>query len=111
MENLLRDIIAPVIRNFTIEQITEKVSGYYDVPVEDITSPKHHKEINLARQVSMFISRQLTSKSLKEIGKYFNRDYTTVINALNRIESNMINDATLKSSIETIIHSLKENDF
>lgn len=111
LENLLRDIIAPVIRNFTIEQITEKVSGYYDVPVEDIISPKHHKEINLARQVSMFISRQLTSKSLKEIGKYFNRDYTTVINALNRIESNMINDATLKNSIETIIHSLKENGF
>ncbi len=108
LEVLLKDIIAPTIKNYTIEEITLKVSDYYDVPVDDILSSKHHKEINLARQVSMFVSRQLTSKSLKEIGKYFSRDYTTVINALNRIESNMLNDATLKHSVETVIHSIKE---
>ena len=111
LEELLKDIIAPVIKNFSIEQIINKVSEYYDISVEDIISAKHHKEINTARQVSMFIARQLTTKSLKEIGKSFNRDYTTVINALNRMERNMLADANLKEAVNTIIHSLRESNF
>ncbi len=108
LEKILKDLIAPVIKNYSIDRIKTKVSEYYDISVDDIISPKHHKEINLARQVAMYISRQLTSKSLKEIGKSFNRDYTTVINALNRMESLMHTDAVLKNSINTLIHSLKE---
>lgn len=111
LESLLKDIIAPVIKNFTVEQIMNKVSEYYDIPVEDIISSKHHKEINTARQVSMFIARQLTTKSLKDIGKNFNRDYTTVINALNRMEKNMLIDSSLKEAVTTITHSLREANF
>ncbi len=111
LETLLKDIIAPVIKNFTVEQIIAKVSEYYDIPVDDILSPKQHKEVTLARQVSMFVSRQLTSKSLKAIGRYFNRDHTTVINAITRMEKSMLADATLKESVNTIIHSLRESDY
>ena len=111
LESILNPIIAPVVRYFTIEQIIEKVSEYYDIPVAEILSSKHHKEINLARQVAMFISRQLTNKPLKEIGKSFNRDYTTVINALNRMEKNMMLDASIKDSVNTITYSLKESNY
>ena len=108
LESILKDIITPVIKSFTIDQIAEKVSEYYDISKEDMQSPKQHKEIVLARQVAMYISRQLTSKSLKEIGKYFNRDYTTVINSLAKTESQMHINAQLKQSIDTLVHSLKE---
>ena len=59
----------------------------------------------------MFIARQLTTKSLKDIGKNFNRDYTTVINALNRMEKNMLIDSSLKEAVTTITHSLREANF
>jgi len=111
LETLLKDIIAPVIKTFTIEKIVAKVSEYYDVPIEDIISTKRNENINVARQVSMFIARQLTTKSLREIGSFFNRDYTTVINALNRMERVMLTDTRLKESINTITTSLRESDF
>ena len=71
-------------------------------------SPKQNKEVVLARQVAMYISRQLTSKSLKEVGKFFNRDYTTVINSLSKMEAQMHINADLKRSVDNLIHSLKE---
>lgn len=111
LEELLKDIIAPVIKNYTVEQITLKVSEFYDIPVDDIVSSKRNEEINIARQVSMFVSRQLTTKPLKEIGKYFNRDYSTVISSLNRMERMMLTNAQLKESINTIINSLRESNF
>ena len=109
LEEILKDIITPVIKSYTIEQIAEKVSDYYDITKEDMQSPKQNKEVVLARQVAMYISRQLTSKSLKEVGKYFNRDYTTVINSLSKMESQMHINAQLKHSVDTLIHSLKES--
>ncbi len=111
LEELLKDIIAPVIKNYTVEQIILKVSDFYDISVDDIVSPKRNEEINLARQAAMFISRQLTTKPLKEIGKYFNRDYSTVISSLNRMEKMMITNAQLKESINTIMNSLRESNF
>ena len=111
LEKIIEPIIAPIIKTFTPEQIIHKVSDYYDIPVEDIVSPKHHKEINLARQVAIYICRQLTSKSLKEIGNNFNRNYSTVISALNRMESLMLSDPVLKQSVDSIVHSLKEGNF
>ncbi len=111
LENLLKDIIAPVIKNYTIEQIVVKVSEYYDVSVEDLISQKRNKNINVPRQVAMHISRALTSKSLADIGSYFDRNYSTVINSLNSIEKNMLINAQLKESVNTIMTSLRESNF
>lgn len=111
LEDLLKDFIAPMIKNFTVEQIISKVSEYYDIPVEDIVSPKRNEEINTARQVAMFISRQLTTKPLKEIGKCFNRDYSTVISSLNKMEKLMLSNAQLKESVNTVMTSLRESNY
>ncbi|MDP4119199.1 MAG: chromosomal replication initiator protein DnaA [Bacillota bacterium] len=106
--NVLKDVIAPAIKNFTFEQIQRKVSEFYDVPVEDMVSEKRSKEINTARQVAIHICRTLTPSSLKKIGEAFNRNYATVINALDRVESQLHIDASLKNNINSIIHALRE---
>ena len=90
-----------------IELIQRKTAEYYKISVNDIVGKCRTSHIALARQVAMYLSRHLTSHSLKEIGARFGgRDHATVIHALHSIEDLMVVREELKHSVDLLTKSV-----
>lgn len=92
----------------TIENIMTTVTDYYDLDKEDLTSKSRQSTITLPRQIAMYLARQLTNLSLVSIGQSFNRDHTTVMHAIDKIESNLKEDDHLKAEVDDLNRQLKE---
>ncbi|MGT2756729.1 chromosomal replication initiator protein DnaA [Streptococcus ovuberis] len=91
-----------------IERIQAEVSKFYGVSVKEITGPKRVQHIALARQVAMYLSRELTDNSLPKIGKEFgNRDHSTVLHAYHKIREALETDENLGLEIRTIRQRIK----
>lgn len=85
-----------------VEQVIDKVALYYDIPKEKIIKGSREKEYVIPRQVAMYLSRKLTTSSLKNIGKIFMKDHSTVIHGVNTIEEQMKNNIKIKNDIHQI---------
>ena len=112
-EDICRKILAghsSESAQLTIEDIQKLVATQYDVRVPDLKSATRTKPIVTARQMAMYLSKKALDKSLMDIGRAFgDRDHTTVINAIRRIESQLEKDADLKrdfDELETRIHNI-----
>lgn len=80
-------LTAPGGRKITIEEIQRKTAEFYKLDLKDLHSPRRARRVARPRQVAMFLARELTSRSLPEIGRRFGgRDHTTVLHACRRIE-------------------------
>ena len=89
--------------NITIETITKTVCNYLKVDENKIRDKTRKKEVVLARQVAMYLSKELTKCSLKTIGLNFGgRDHSTVIHACNTIEGMKFTDNTVKHLIDNL---------
>jgi chromosomal replication initiator protein len=89
--------------NITIETITKSVCNYLKIDENKIRDKTRKKEVVLARQVAMYLSKELTKCSLKTIGLNFGgRDHSTVIHACNTIESMKVTDTTIKYLVDNI---------
>jgi chromosomal replication initiator protein len=89
--------------NITIETITKTVCNYLKVDENKIRDKTRKKEVVLARQVAMYLSKELTKCSLKTIGLNFGgRDHSTVIHAYNSVEDMKNNDNTVKDLIDNL---------
>jgi chromosomal replication initiator protein len=87
----------------TVENITKIVCSYLNVAENKIRDKTRKKEIVLARQLAMYLSKELTKSSLKSIGLQFGgRDHSTVIHACNSIEDSIDKDSNLKDIIRSI---------
>lgn len=104
IEELLKDILREETdRSVTIDLIQRQVAEYYDIRLVDMTSRRRPANIALARQVAMYLSRQMTRASLVEIGEAFGgRDHGTVIHATRTIESKMGSDHVLRDAVNRI---------
>ncbi|MCX7699198.1 MAG: chromosomal replication initiator protein DnaA [Candidatus Goldbacteria bacterium] len=91
-----------------IDMIQQCVSDYFGIKIQDLTSKKRPDNISKARQIAMYIARQLTDYSLVQIGQYFGgKDHTTVMHAINKIEKIMNTDEKFKKTIEELIARIK----
>ena len=90
-----------------VEKILLHVSKKYGVSVEDIKSKKKTDSIAGARHISIYIIRKLTDLSLKEIGKIFARDHSTIISSVNKIELNIRTVKNYESDINLLIKEIK----
>ncbi|MFV0519130.1 MAG: chromosomal replication initiator protein DnaA [Lachnospirales bacterium] len=93
---MVKEILTPYIQKdnkkaLTVEFIIEITAGYFDCSIEDILSKKRSAKIVYPRQIAMYLSRKLTSESLPNIGEKFNRDHSTVIAAISKIDDNIKN--------------------
>ncbi|WP_027120524.1 chromosomal replication initiator protein DnaA [Mycoplasmopsis lipofaciens] len=98
--------------NITPDSIIEYVSKYYKIPKKEVLGKTRKKEVVLARHIAIYIIRKQLDLSLDEIGRCFgNRDHSTILNAINKIEKDSDNpDNTLKRTISIIsddIYKLK----
>ena len=90
-----------------VEKILLHVSKKYGVSIEDIKSKKKTNSIANARHVSAFVIRKMTDLSLKEIGRVFGRDYSTVISSINKIELNIRTVKNYESEINMLIKEIR----
>jgi chromosomal replication initiator protein len=103
-EGLLRDLVASgEPRRIRIEDILKIVSRHYGVSRNDILSERRHRSVVWPRQIGMYLAKQMTARSLPEIGRRFgNRDHTTVLHAIRKIEGQITSNAQLKDEIEDL---------
>ena len=90
-----------------VEKILLHVSKKYGVSIEDIKSKKKTNSIANARHVSAYVIRKMTDLSLKEIGRVFGRDYSTVISSINKIELNIRTVKNYESEINMLIKEIR----
>ena len=85
---VLKDIVSVKRKEISIEEIQRVVCQYSDIPDDLLRGKSRKKEIVYARQLAMYLSKQMTRYSLKSIGLHFGgRDHTTVIHAIMTIEN------------------------
>lgn len=93
----------------TIDLIRRTVSKFYDVSIQDMISQRKTAEVVRVRMVAIFISRELTTHSLPEIGRRFgNRDHTTILHAERKIRSLIAVDEKLAQDIQTLKSAIME---
>jgi chromosomal replication initiator protein len=108
VETTIRDLVNGIEpRRIKIEDILRLISRHYGVSKSDILSPRRHRSVVWPRQIGMYLSKQLTTRSLPEIGRRFgDRDHTTVLHAIRKIEGEISNDSRLKDEIEELKRQL-----
>jgi len=100
---------SPRNANLSMDNIIRVVADYYGLTPNDLKGKKKSQNIVNARQIAMYIGRKLTDYSTTEIGQDFGgRDHTTVMHSIKKIDSNLILDQGLETTIENIIRSIKE---
>lgn len=108
VQNFIRDIIASSAPEpVTIEKVVDEVSRTYGISSEDIFSKKRSKNIAYARQVCMYITREVTGLVYEDIAEKFNRDHTTVMHNINVVNEEMEKNPKEKELIENIIKNLQ----
>ena len=105
---ILNDLLRTHERRITIDDIQRRVAEHYSIRMTDMFSARRARAVARPRQVAMFLAKQLTSRSLPEIGRRFgNRDHTTVMHAVSRITELMAEDRTLAEDV-TLLRKLLE---
>ena len=102
-QDLLHDLLRASDRRVTSEEIQKKVAEHFNTRLSDMSSARRARAVARPRQVAMYLSKQLTSRSLPEIGRKFGgRDLTTVMHAVSRIESLMNSDSAIADDLELL---------
>ena len=104
----LRDIIGATNRQISLELVQKTVSDFYKIKVADMYSQKRTRAIARPRQVAMWLTRELTSHSLPEIGEAFGgRDHTTVMHACRTIIDLRSKDTRLNNDLHVLMQTIK----
>lgn len=107
-QDCLADILKASDRKVTVEEIQRKVSEHYNIRLSDMIGPKRVRTYARPRQMAMYLAKQLTSRSLPEIGRRFGgRDHTTVMHGVKRIEELRNKDSQIADDLELLRRALE----
>lgn len=107
-KELLRHIVVDTGRMVTAETIIKTVCAAYDVKVADVKGPRRHRAVTTPRMVAMYLCRKMTNDSYPELGRRFgNRDHSTVISAVNKIEQELQRDVMLQKMVADLERQLE----
>jgi chromosomal replication initiator protein len=107
-QEVLHDILKAHDRRVTIEEIQRRVAEHWNIRLTDMSSARRARAVARPRQVAMYLAKQLTSRSLPEIGRKFgNRDHTTVMHAVARITELMERDVAFAEDVELLRRMLE----
>ena len=101
-QDVLKDMLRSYDKRTTIDEIQKKVAEFYNISVKEMQSSRRARTVARPRQIAMFLAKQLTSRSLPEIGRKFDRDHTTVMHAVRKIEELILEDTSLAESVDTL---------
>eukprot|EP01036_Dinobryon_divergens_P037721 gene37720-49399_t len=104
----LRDLLSIQNRQISVENIQKTVADYYKIKVADMYSKKRPASIARPRQIAMYLAKELTQKSLPEIGELFGgRDHTTVLHAVRKINAERQQLTELNQQLHVLEQTLK----
>jgi chromosomal replication initiator protein len=100
---VLHDLLRAYDRKITIEEIQKQVAEHYNIRVSEMSSARRARNIARPRQIAMYLAKQLTSRSLPEIGRKFgNRDHTTVMHAVSKVTELIEADPDFAEDVELL---------
>ena len=106
-KRILKDFINDNKKSINVESIQNIVAVYFNLNIQEMLSPRRSRSLARPRQIAMYLAKKYTTNSLPDIGRKFsNRDHTTVIHAVKKIEELIKNDNEIKHSITEIIKRL-----
>ena len=107
-QEVLRDLLRANDRRVSIEDIQKRVAEHFNIRFGDMHSPRRARAVARPRQVAMYLCKQLTTRSLPEIGRKFGgRDHTTVMHAVRKIEELRQADTALNEDVELLRRMLE----
>ena len=102
-QDVLRDLLRANERRVTIEEIQKRVAEHFNIRISDMHSARRSRAVARPRQVAMFLAKQLTARSLPEIGRKFGgRDHTTVMHAVKRVDELRQSDSNFAEDVELL---------
>lgn len=108
VQDVLHDLLKANDRRVTIEEIQKKVAEHFNIKLSEMFSPRRARSVARPRQIAMYLSKQLTTRSLPEIGRRFgNRDHTTVMHAVRKVEELRSLDAAIDEDVELLRRMLE----
>jgi len=107
-QDILRDLLRSNERIINIEEIQKRVASRYNIKVSEMSSARRSRSIARPRQIAMYLSKKLTSKSLADIGANFGKkDHTTVMHAVKKVDVLMSEDADFREEITLLTRILQ----
>jgi chromosomal replication initiator protein len=107
-QDVLKDLLRASERRVTIDEIQRRVAEFFNVRIGDMLSARRARSVARPRQIAMYLSKQLTTRSLPEIGRKFGgRDHTTVIHAVKKIEQLRGEDPALDEDVDLLRRMLE----
>jgi len=107
-QEVLHDLLRASDRRITIEEIQKRVAEHFNIRLADMHSARRSRAVARPRQVAMYLSKQLTSRSLPEIGRKFGgRDHTTVMHAVNKVEELRGGDIVFAEDVDLLRRMLE----
>ena len=100
---VLSDLLRANNRRVSVDEIQKKVAHHFNIKIADMFSARRSRQIARPRQIAMYLAKNLTSMSYPEIGKRFgNRDHTTIMHAVRKVEELMEQDAGLCDDVNLL---------
>lgn len=114
-EDVTMDTVIKVLKDYsndgrsilTPEFIVEYCGKFYNISPEKFYSTSQKKDVSFARQVSFYLCKEILDLSLQKIGQVYNRDHTTVLHGIKKIEALLETDKTFKETVEMLIKDIK----
>ncbi len=106
-QDVLKDMLRSYDKKTTIDEIQKKVADFYNISVKEMQSSRRARTVARPRQIAMYLAKQLTSRSLPEIGRKFDRDHTTVMHAVRKVEELIVEDHSLAENIDSLRRALE----
>ncbi len=106
-QDVLKDMLRSYDRRTTIDEIQKKVAEHFNISVKEMQSSRRARTVARPRQIAMYLAKLLTLRSLPEIGRKFDRDHTTVMHAVRKVEELIKEDASVAESVEILRRSLE----
>ena len=107
-QDVLHDLLRANDRRVTIEEIQKRVAEHFNIRVSDMHSARRARSVARPRQVAMYLAKQLTSRSLPEIGRKFGgRDHTTVMHAVRKVDELREKDGSFAEDVELLRRMLE----
>jgi chromosomal replication initiator protein len=105
---VIKNFVSEISKEITIELIQKLVANYYEINVDKLQGKTRKRSIVIARQLSMYLAKNLTNKSLKAIGANFGgRDHSTVIYSCRAVQDMMDTDQTFKATVSDLEKKIK----
>ena len=106
-QDVLKDMLRSYDKRTTIDEIQKKVAEHFNISVKEMQSSRRARTVARPRQIAMYLAKQLTSRSLPEIGRKFDRDHTTVMHAVRKVEELILEDASLAENVDALRRTLE----